>query len=375
MTEQHPLAHKETAEALFTQWSPYWDLSKPYLVEKTPITLTRTRLFQALFPDAYFVAIVRHPAAVALATYNAYASFMVPDLTITDLIENWVRGYEILKEDAPHLKRFTRICYEDFAQKHQETMGEIYRFLGLPGDSDSEPIRGDIDMLYRRQWQAMRRDPLHQEDIERTTLFEERVQRLGYNLQAWSASEPPELSINNSESATSPIAETERLILRPFTFADVDHLAVLYKDPETMRFWGGIQPRERAWGEILGYLRGYEESGHAFWAVVDKADGHFIGRCGLYLPEQDNPQEAELGYQIARPYWGRGLGTEAARAVTEYSFRNGPFQRLISLIDPANIASVRVAEKLGMSLEATQRENHEETVRHRYVVNREGSRL
>jgi hypothetical protein len=90
-TERHPLATPETAAALFTQWRSNWDLAKPYLVEKTPITLLRTRFFQALFPDAYFVIIIRHPIAVAIATYNACVVNGVADgLTLTDLIEHWL---------------------------------------------------------------------------------------------------------------------------------------------------------------------------------------------------------------------------------------------------------------------------------------------
>src|SRR5579871_293575 len=58
MTETHPLATPETAHALFAQWAPYWDLEKPYLIEKTPMTLLRTRMFQALFPNSFFIVII-----------------------------------------------------------------------------------------------------------------------------------------------------------------------------------------------------------------------------------------------------------------------------------------------------------------------------
>jgi hypothetical protein len=85
------MATAEISAALFDQWRPYWDLSKPYLIEKTPITLLRTRLFQALFPNSYFIVIVRHPIAVALATFNALASSEAArDLTLTELIEHWL---------------------------------------------------------------------------------------------------------------------------------------------------------------------------------------------------------------------------------------------------------------------------------------------
>jgi len=352
MTEEHPAANAQTAAALFAQWSPYWDLSKPYLVEKTPINLTRTRLFQALFPGAHFIVLIRHPAAVALATYNAYASFgKVPDTTITNLIEHWVLCYETFLEDAPYLQQRILIRYEDFAQRPQETLDGIYDSLGLPHHSCDEAIHPHSDRLYQEQWRAMSRDPRHQEDIERASRFEERIQRFGYSLREWSESESPAESL--------PVIETERLALRPFTFDDVDSLAALCADPETMRFWGGVQLREQVWGEILHYRRAYEQTSYSFWAIVDRDQGRLIGRCGIEPQEINGRQEMELGCQIARPYWGHGRGTEAAIAVTEYVFARSSFRRLISIIDPANIASIRVAQKNGMRYETdTDNDGH-----------------
>ncbi len=68
MDEHHPLASEKTARLLWEAWRPYWDVSRPYLIEKSPPNLLRTRFLQKLFPNSWFIAILRHPIAVAYAT-------------------------------------------------------------------------------------------------------------------------------------------------------------------------------------------------------------------------------------------------------------------------------------------------------------------
>ena len=82
-----------------------------------------------------------------------------------------------------------------------------------------------------------------------------------------------------------------------------------------------------------------------------KKPGKFIGRCGLLPWTIDGQREVEVAYTITQEYWGQGLATEAARGILEYGFEKLNLSRLICLIDPENIASQRVAEKIGMTLE------------------------
>lgn len=144
------------------------------------------------------------------------------------------------------------------------------------------------------------------------------------------------------------IIETERLVLRRLTLDDLDDMAALYADPEVMRFFDGPRTRERAREVIIKSLHLYESLGYYFWATIHRADNRFIGRCGLLPQVVDGVEECEVAYMIARAYWGRGLATEAARAIKEYGFATYDFPRLISVIAPGNHASVRVAEKNGM---------------------------
>lgn len=148
------------------------------------------------------------------------------------------------------------------------------------------------------------------------------------------------------------IVETARLSLRPFRLSDHEALSRVFGDAEVMRFGDG--PRTHAWvGDWLrDCLDGYERRGFGPWAVVERSSGEVIGYCGLfYFPDVNGRPEIELGYRLARAYWGRGYATDAVLAARDYAFDALGMPRLIALIDPDNAASLRVAEKAGMKYE------------------------
>ncbi len=146
------------------------------------------------------------------------------------------------------------------------------------------------------------------------------------------------------------ILETSRLVLREFVPEDVDDLARVICDRETMRFYPA--PFDRAGAEewIARNRRRYAEHGHGLWAMVLKSTGEMIGDCGLTVQNVDGIDEVELGYHVRRDLWGQGLAAEAAQACRDYGFARLPVERLISLIRPENLVSRRVAEKNGMTV-------------------------
>jgi ribosomal-protein-alanine N-acetyltransferase len=79
--------------------------------------------------------------------------------------------------------------------------------------------------------------------------------------------------------------------------------------------------------------------------------GEFVGQCGLTVQEVEGKEEIEIGYLFLRKSWGQGLATEAARAARDHGFHMPGCERLVSLIDPGNLASRRVAAKVGLTLE------------------------
>jgi RimJ/RimL family protein N-acetyltransferase len=154
------------------------------------------------------------------------------------------------------------------------------------------------------------------------------------------------------------ILETSRLILRRQVPDDLDDLWALYSDPMFTKFIPDApRSREEAKEELEWHMNGHPQNrSFGLWATIHKETGEFIGRCGL-LPWNINAQdEVEVAYGIGRPYWGQGLGTEAAKAILEYGFFCLNVPRLISLIDSENVASQKVAEKIGMAFEKEGRD-------------------
>ncbi len=153
--------------------------------------------------------------------------------------------------------------------------------------------------------------------------------------------------------------ETERLVLRRLTLDDLDDMARFVADPETMLYIGagGTRTREQALDTLERMIESFEAHGFGQLAVVRREDGAVLGRCGLLVwnpatwtitQELDGPVEIEVGYLLGRDYWGHGYATEAATAVRDMALGELGFERLIALIYPDNIRSIRVAEKLGM---------------------------
>ncbi len=162
--------------------------------------------------------------------------------------------------------------------------------------------------------------------------------------------QPPRLSPRGLLRPDMKILETDRLLLREFMPEDVDALAAVLSDPETMRFY----PAPLDWTGVVKWIernqRRYADDGHGLWAMVLKSSGELIGDCGLTRQTVDGIDEIEIGYHVRRDLSGRGYAPEAARACQPYGFGRLDADRLISLIRPENIPSRRVAEKTGLSL-------------------------
>ncbi|MBV8536674.1 MAG: GNAT family N-acetyltransferase [Alphaproteobacteria bacterium] len=143
----------------------------------------------------------------------------------------------------------------------------------------------------------------------------------------------------------SPVLETQRLRLRGWRESDFDPYARMMADADVARFIGGAMARNDAWRSMATIIGHWAVRGYGFWVVERKTDGAFLGRIGLWQPE--GWPGVEVGWGLDRPYWGQGYASEAAHAAFDHGFRTLPVARLISLIDPKNTPSQRVAERLG----------------------------
>jgi len=146
------------------------------------------------------------------------------------------------------------------------------------------------------------------------------------------------------------ILETSRLQLREFGPNDVNALARVLSDPQTMRYYPAPYDRVGVEDWIARNRWRYQEEGHGLWGMVLKSSGELIGDCGLIRQMVDGVEETEIGYHVRRDHWGHGFASEAARACRDYGFAHLKVQRLISLIRPENLASRRVAEKNDMTI-------------------------
>jgi RimJ/RimL family protein N-acetyltransferase len=153
----------------------------------------------------------------------------------------------------------------------------------------------------------------------------------------------------------TPELATERLLLRPLAAADTAALAVMNADPEVMRYIGDGSPRtlEQTEGLVAKVMAHWDDHGWGAFAVSERDTGALVG-LGILATPTFLPEilpVTELGWRFARDRWGRGYAPEAARAVAGFAFGELGFDRVVSCIHSDNRASVRVAEKLGMTLE------------------------
>jgi [ribosomal protein S5]-alanine N-acetyltransferase len=147
-----------------------------------------------------------------------------------------------------------------------------------------------------------------------------------------------------------PVLQTQRLSLREFEPGDVDALAAILSDPETMRYYPVSFDRIGVVDWIRRNRARYSNDGYGLWALILNSSGELIGDCGLVRQSVDGADEIEIGYHVRRDLWGQGYASEAAQACQDYGFANLRVDHLISLIRPENLASRRVAEKNGMTI-------------------------
>jgi hypothetical protein len=176
LTEASELATEQNAGRILASWEPHWDLTRRILIEKSPPNLIRTRFLQALYPEASFVVITRHPAAVALATQK-WSNTSLPSL-----VRHWLACHEAFEQDRQHLERLHVVSYEELVAGPQLVLDGLFEFLGLPAQ-EIETDLNDGNAHYFACWEALARSPLGALPVARARLlYGRRVARFGYGL-------------------------------------------------------------------------------------------------------------------------------------------------------------------------------------------------
>ena len=142
--------------------------------------------------------------------------------------------------------------------------------------------------------------------------------------------------------------ETPRLILRPPRAEDLDAWTEMMLDEPTARFIGGVMPRPVCWRQLMTMIGAWHAQGFAMFSVIEQSTGRWIGRVGPWQPE--GWPGPEIGWSIVRDCWGKGYAVEAAEAAATWAFDTLGWSHVIHSIAPTNVASQRVAQKLGSRL-------------------------
>ena len=145
--------------------------------------------------------------------------------------------------------------------------------------------------------------------------------------------------------------ETERLFLRPMNESDVDAVFAMRSDADVMRYIR--EPQKR--GETIDWIRlvssRWLTEKIGFCSIVEKEGENFVGWCGLWKLKETG--EIEVGYAIAKQFWGKNYAAEAAGKFLEYGFATLNFPQIVAVAVPENVFSRRVMEKIGMSFDYT----------------------
>jgi RimJ/RimL family protein N-acetyltransferase len=150
----------------------------------------------------------------------------------------------------------------------------------------------------------------------------------------------------------APRIETDRLLLSAHRLEDLPDCAAMWADPEVTRYIGGRpNTAEEAWQRVLRQVGHWELMGFGYWVVREKSSGRFVGEVGFADLKRDlEPSlgdSPEMGWVLAPWCHGRGYATEAVRACLRWGDTTWGRRRVVCIIDPRNLASLRVAERAG----------------------------
>ena len=150
----------------------------------------------------------------------------------------------------------------------------------------------------------------------------------------------------------APIIETGRLRLRGHGCDDLPACVAMWSDPNVTRFIGGrASSEQQTWARLLAYIGHWKLMGFGYWAIEEKRSNEFVGEAGFADFKRDVAPpikgKPELGFALAPQFHGRGYATEAVLAALAWADAHLPYSTTVSLVNPENLASLRVVEKCG----------------------------
>lgn len=194
LTEDGFFSQLENREKLMREWGQHWDLSKKFLLEKSPPNLIRAVLLQHLFPNARFIFIIRHPIASSYATIK-----FKKGLPFFYILWHWLACHEFMLNDLHCLKNYHILHYEEFVSKPKVCLKNIGDFLHLDNlhfDYDLDDVDSKVNDKYFDQWCIF--SGFFRKFLQ--ILFEKRCRTFGYSLKNLYQDEPIDLSKKPKQS-------------------------------------------------------------------------------------------------------------------------------------------------------------------------------
>lgn len=153
-----------------------------------------------------------------------------------------------------------------------------------------------------------------------------------------------------------PVLETDRLILREATEEDANDMYVYLSDQLVVKHMGisACETPEEVLGEIEWYKSIYRNGTGIRWGITLKDSGKVIGSCG-FLNRNSKHYRSEVGYELSREHWGKGIANEALERVLEFGFEQLGLERIEALIEPKNLSSQKLVERQGFTREGLLR--------------------
>lgn len=161
-----------------------------------------------------------------------------------------------------------------------------------------------------------------------------------------------------------PVLETDRLIMRSFRAEDFGPMSAFFADERSF-YYGGPLSAGDAWRRLATYAGHWVLNGYGEWALEEKASGAFVGFCGPWKPG-DMP-EAEIAWALLPEHYGKGFALEAAKRALQHVYDVLKWPTAMSLIEPGNAASIRLAERLGAKAESKMEIYGREAVVYRHL--------
>jgi hypothetical protein len=198
LTESSELVSAHNAQLLIDAWSPYWDLTRPLLLEKSPPNLVMGRFLQALFPGSAFVTVIRHPVIVALSTvkWRRLISRNFQNYTsVESMVGHWLAAHDTFVDDLPHLSRVRVLRYEDLVADPVAGLAPLQALLRLDSAIAPGGLKASHSQRYEDDWKRMSASLLGRREYHRIIdRYGERIARYGYDVQALGVTGPLDLA-------------------------------------------------------------------------------------------------------------------------------------------------------------------------------------